>query len=137
PEAFVSARAAAQQKADSLGPRIPELIIAIDGVEPGTPVTIKVDGEALRADIPRRLVNPAPWDHLVSASAPGYKETSVTASAKEGEQKPVTLHLDRGAGATTLDVPPPTTTSTTPPPPTVPPPAPDRPGKGGVNVAAM
>jgi hypothetical protein len=96
PDAFVSAREAAQQKTDSLGPRIPELLITIKGVEPGTPVTIKVDGQPLRADIPRRLVNPAPHEHLVSASAPGYRDASTTVSAKEGEQKPVTLELVPG-----------------------------------------
>ncbi len=133
PDAFVTARATAQQKADALSPRIPELIISVEGVEPGTPVTIKVDGEPLRADIPRRLVNPAPNEHLVSAAAPGYKENSVTVIAKEGEQKPVSLRLDKG-----VNPPPPPSTSATVTPSALPsatPPEPDK--KGGAPVAAL
>ncbi len=132
PEAFVNARAAAVQKADALGPRIPELVIAVDGVEAGTAVVIKVDGEPLRADIPRRLVNPAPHEHLVSASAPGYREASVTVTASESEQKPVALHLEKGEGVAVLPPPPPPPIGPNIP---LPPPQPDKKG-GGANVAA-
>ena len=132
PDAFVTARATAQQKADALSPRIPELIISVVGADEGTAITIKVDGEPLRTDIPRRLVNPAPNEHLVSATAPGYNDASVTVSAKEGEQKPVTLTLEKG-GRTALPAIPTATPSAKPPEVPL---EPDKKG-GGVPLAAM
>jgi hypothetical protein len=105
-ERSVEARKEAAQLARDLEPRIPSVIIRVEGVEAGVTPTLTIDGQALPSAAIGlgRKVNPG--SHAVKASAYGYYETSEQLSVREGETKELTLTLRRMPPG---EVPPPET----------------------------
>lgn len=113
PTAFGEARAQAQAMAAEIQPRIPTITVKVDGLAPGAPVTVTVDG----VEIPTAALGAPravdPGHHLVAAHSGGGRPKSVEVELAESDRKEVTL-----------DVPPDTTpheeaaeTPTTPLPP--------------------
>jgi hypothetical protein len=99
PAAYAKAREEAAQLAQKIAPRIPSLVIVVEGASADA-AAVAVDGSAVPSaalGAPRK-VNPG--SHTVTASAPGYRDASATVDVKEGENEKVTLKLVSTGGAT-------------------------------------
>lgn len=107
PAAYAKAREEAAQLAGKLAPRIPSLVIAIEGASADA-AAVAVDGSAVPTaalGAPRK-VNPG--SHTVTASASGYRDASATVDVKEGDNQKVTLKLvATGGGSGTATAPTP------------------------------
>ncbi|HSQ67027.1 MAG TPA: hypothetical protein VLM85_27605 [Polyangiaceae bacterium] len=100
------AREDAEAQAAELEPRIPQLLIHLQGEG-----QIYVDGEALRREalaVPRRL---NPGNHVVQVQVEGDVKGERTVTLREGDRRELTL----SAGGTAAE-PPPTTDVARPPP---------------------
>ncbi|UQA58949.1 PEGA domain-containing protein [Polyangium aurulentum] len=98
PAAYAKAREEAAQLAQKIAPRIPSLVIVIEGAS-ADEAAVAVDGSAVPAAAlgsPRK-VNPG--SHTITASATGYRDASATLDVKEGENEKVTLKLVSTGGS--------------------------------------
>jgi hypothetical protein len=117
------ARAESAKLADELKPRLATLTLKINGAEPSSGATVRVDGVVLppAAWTAPRIVNPG--RHVAEIEL-GGKKTEETVTLKEGESRDVTVSAPAAGQASTS---PPDGPPDTPPPP--PPPEP----KGGTS----
>lgn len=104
-----SARTEAATLAEQIGPKVPALVVKIDGLPAGVTPTVTVDGAALPVEtlgLPRKL---NPGEHTVVARADGVAEETRTATLKEGATETVAITFVRGSTAPVVPpvVPPP------------------------------
>ncbi len=92
-ERSAEARRDAAKLAETLEPRIPSLVVRVDGVSEGVALTVTIDGQAMPdASIGMvRKVNPG--RHEVRAAASGYLEAKEHLSLTEGESRELALTL--------------------------------------------
>jgi hypothetical protein len=131
--AFASARTAAAELASTIGPRIPALLIIVNGMPPGAEPSVVVDGTVLPAasvGFPRKL---NPGKHTVQVTAPGLTLEKRDVDLREGDAHTETIELKPGTSVPTKDpgpsrpgapAAPPTPPSTSPP--AAVPPAPEK-----------
>jgi hypothetical protein len=96
PAAFAKAREEATELSQKIAPRIPSVMIAVEGAPSGAAIEVSVDGAPVpqaALSVPRK-VNPG--SHVVTASASGFKTATVNVSVREGENEKVTLKLAPG-----------------------------------------
>lgn len=143
PPAFVAAKQKAQQLLTTALPRIGRLRIHVEGAPPEQAVVtvddVKVPSALFDNDRPTD-----PGQHVLKASAPGFRETTATLTLADGQGQAVALKLEADPNAvatTTTTSLPPTAPSAAPPPqsaPATPAPAPAPGGEGGgSNVLAF
>jgi hypothetical protein len=118
PDAFVEAKELAAAHAAAIEPKIPTLIITIEGLPAGTTPEIAINGETINAAALTRKVNPGTI--TVTAKAPGYLERSETASLAESDKTTVTLKMEKDPNAGTAQPPSPTPTPSPSPKPAPP-----------------
>ncbi len=94
-ERSAEARRDASQLARDLEPRIPSVLIRVEGVEAGVTPTLTIDGQALPPAAIGLVRKVNPGAHAIKASAYGYYETSEQLTVREGEAKELTLSLRR------------------------------------------
>jgi hypothetical protein len=123
PDAFAEAMKHAAQREADIAPRIPTLVIAIEGLAADVPPQIELNGEVINPASLTRRVNPG--RNVVTATAAGYTASTAEATLGEGESKTLTLRLDKDAGVMPVPVPVPTPTPHVTP---LPIPGPDTPG---------
>lgn len=108
------ARKDAAALARKVEPRIPSLVVRVEGVAEGVAPSVSIDGQALPVAAIGLVRKVNPGEHRISASAPGYYETKETVRLAEAENKELTLTL---RPAPPGSVPPPVGGTTAPPPP--------------------
>jgi len=124
------ARTDAANLARALEPRIPSVVVRVEGVDSGVTPNVTIDGQALPPAAIGLIRKVNPGDHEIKASARGYYETSERVSLREAESKELTLTLRAAPPGT---VPPPTPSATTAP--AAPPPV--RPTRTGMSPMAV
>lgn len=92
-ERSAEARADASKLAQALEPRIPSVLVRVDGVAAGVKPNVTIDGQALPPAAIGLIRKVNPGDHEIKASASGYYETSERVSLREAENKELTLTL--------------------------------------------
>ena len=118
-ERSVEARKDAAKLAESLEPRIPSLMVRVDGVQEGVAPTVTIDGQAMPAAAMGMVRKVNPGRHEVRVAASGYLETTELLSLAEGESRELSLSLrpaPPGAEPPAAVVPPPGATAPRPPP---------------------
>jgi hypothetical protein len=97
---FTEARAAAQELAEAIEPRIPALTVAVEGA-PLDQLAVSIDG----AELPRNLLGVArklnPGKHVATASAQGFHRARSEIELKEAASETLTLRLEPSTGPTT------------------------------------
>ena len=137
PPAYKAAKVEAGAEVAGLDARIGSVVIVIVG--PPSP-SVTIDGEPVSALLlgERRPTNPG--EHLVRATAPGYRPAEAKVVVKEGSKSDLRLSLDKDAPKPTAPV------VSDVPPPSPPPPPPEPTGNGlrtgawiaaGVGVAGL
>ena len=99
PAAYAKAREEATELSQKIAPRIPSVIIAVEGAPSGDAVEVKVDGAVVSPaalSAPRK-VNPG--SHTITAAASGFKTATANLNLKEGETEKVKLKLVPSEGA--------------------------------------
>lgn len=128
PAAFAAAQERAKKVLAEAKPKIAKLKIAVAGPADNNYV-VKLDGEV----VPPANLNmnrpTNPGDHVVEASAPGYKTATAKVSLTEGGNDSValTLEVDPNAPKPEPVAPPPPAANPSPPPPLPSPPPPAEP----------
>lgn len=103
----------AQQRADALKPKIPQIVVVVPPDEMVAGLSIAHNGEPLPEAEWGKAMAVDPGEHTLEASAPGYQtySTTVRASRTGGVTKVAIPELEQGTGAMAAPPPPP------PPPP--------------------
>jgi hypothetical protein len=92
PEVFREAQAAAAQELDVLEPRIPTVIVKVEGAEAGT-LTVTMDGKPLAVALLGIPTPMNPGGHRFEARAPGMLPARQELTVAEGGQETVVLRL--------------------------------------------
>src|SRR6185503_12996822 len=89
------AQAEAEREGAALKPRIPRLVISLEGAEPSE-VTLTIDGKPVAASVigTPRLLNPGP--HVVEVSR-GSDHARAEVTAVEGKEQALSLKLTAAA----------------------------------------
>ena len=140
PPAFIKAVEDARREIDALTPRIPNVIVTVQG--PAS-ATVTIDGVAVPAAAlgVKRPVDPGA--HVIRAEAHGFAVKEAHVTILEGKVESVTLELSpaKEAPAPVAPViappPPPPPPIAAPPPPEPPPPPPPSPTQKYVGIAAL
>jgi hypothetical protein len=90
-----SAKREAASELEALTPKIPTLVVRLEGAEPSE-VTLELDGKALPAAVVGEQQPVNPGKHQLKGRR-GTEETHAEASVKVGENKTVTLRFQAGA----------------------------------------
>jgi hypothetical protein len=93
PAAFKDAQERARKVLADAKPRIAKLKIAV-AAPAGTPLLVKVDGETVPVANLNTNRPTDPGDHVIEASAPGFKTASAKVRLGEGAQDSVALTLE-------------------------------------------
>jgi len=117
-ERSVEARKDAAKLAESLEPRIPSLVVRVDGVQEGVALAVTIDGQAMPHAAMGMVRKVNPGRHEVRVSASGYLEAAEQLSLAEGESRELALSLRAAPpGAEPVAVvSPPGETASAPPP---------------------
>jgi hypothetical protein len=100
PNVFTEARAAAQELAEAIEPRIPSLTVIVEGPSPDQ-VEVSIDGAGLPRNllgVPRKL---NPGKHQATASASGFHQARSEVDLEESASETLTLRLEPSTGPTT------------------------------------
>ena len=111
------AREQARALAKRLEPRIPSVVVAVTGLEPGVAPKVVIDGHELPPAAVGLVRKVNPGKHEVVANAPGYYEARESFSVKEAERTNVELTLQKAPPGA---LPPPLPGPTRPAPPPAP-----------------
>jgi hypothetical protein len=104
--AFRKAQARARKKLDEARPRLPKLRITVEGPPAGTPIDLRIDGQAVPSAT-LGLDRPIdPGAHDVAVSANGYKESNAHFSMKEGVSQSWKVVLEPAPVAAVTPAPP-------------------------------
>lgn len=99
PQAFRDARASADEERKQVEPRIGRLLVKVEGGEAAKDLAVSIDGQP----IPTVLLGvPQPMDpgeHVINASATGFKSSPVKVSLKDGGTGSVVLKLEADGSA--------------------------------------
>jgi hypothetical protein len=118
-ERSVEARRDAAKLAELLEPRIPSLVVRVDGVNQGVTPTVTIDGQAMPAAALGMVRKVNPGRHEVRVAASGYLEAMEQLSLAEGESRELALTLrpaPPGSEQPAAVVPPPGAMAPRPPP---------------------
>jgi hypothetical protein len=94
PQAFVEARASAEQERRALEPRIGSLTLNVTGAEGIKDLNVTLDGAQVAAVLIGVARPIDPGDHQITASAPGYRPQTSAVHVADGERKALTLRLE-------------------------------------------
>jgi hypothetical protein len=114
-----AARTEAASLAQQIAPKIPSLVVKVEGVPNGATPTVTVDGSSVPVEalgLPRKV---DPGEHVVVGRLGDGPEEKRTVTLKESESQTVTLAF---AGAPAVVVPPPAVVKPAPEPRNDPPP---------------
>ncbi len=107
PAIFAKVRAEAEQLAEALADRIPTLRAEVLGPPPGVERIVRLDDVALSPAVAGLPWKVNPGVHRVTASAPGYRESTERAEVLEGKSATVRLVLVALPAARVAEVEPP------------------------------
>jgi hypothetical protein len=96
---YERSQAEAQKIEESLGKRIPSLVINVSGPLSTDDIQVTLDGSAIPSATLSLPLKVNPGKHLVDASAKGFERQSRKAEAAEGETKYIQILLSPAAGA--------------------------------------
>jgi hypothetical protein len=95
PPAYRAAQDRARQHLAEAWPRVPMLKILVNGVAPGLPLTLTLDGEPV-ASASLGIDRPVdPHAHTVEASAAGYRTAHQEVTLREAETRTLVVTLER------------------------------------------
>src|SRR4051812_25224189 len=109
PQAFRDAQAAAEEERKQVEPHIGKLTVKVEGADAAKDLAVTIDGQPVSTVL---LGVPQPMDpgeHLVAATATGFKAAPAKVALKDAGQGAVTLKLEVDASA-----PPPVAAPATP-----------------------